>query len=228
MTTAETLQAMYERLLACFGRRGWWPAETPFEVMVGAVLTQNTNWKNVEKAIANLKREGVLAPRPLLEMPFDRLTELIRPAGYFRVKARRLTNLLRWLDREFDSDLDAMFAVPLDDLRERLLSVNGVGPETCDSILLYAGNLPTFVVDAYTCRVVVRHELLLPDEVTYDEVKTLFEEHLERDTALFNEYHALLVNVGKDFCRPKPRCRAGCPLEPLLSATAEVRDEAVE
>jgi len=220
-----TLREMYDRLLAHFGPQDWWPGETPFEVMVGAVLTQNTNWTNVAKAIDALRREGLLEPKALLAVPFDRLADLIRPAGYFRVKARRLINLLTWLEAEFDGDLDAMFATPADDLRERLLTVNGVGAETCDSILLYAGGIPTFVVDAYTCRVVVRHGLLLPEEVTYDEVKALFEETLERDTAIFNEYHALLVAVGKHYCRPRPRCLTGCPLEAMLDPDAEVRSE---
>ena len=226
MSAAEILREMYERLLAHFGPQHWWPGETPFEVMVGAVLTQNTNWTNVARAIDNLRREGLLAPKALLAVPFDRLSQLIRPAGYFRVKARRLLNLLEWLDREFACDLDAAFATPADELRRRLLGVSGIGAETCDSILLYAGRVPTFVVDAYTCRVIVRHGLILAEEVTYDAVKALFEESLDRDAALFNEYHALLVAVGKTHCRPRPHCLAGCPLEPLLAPDAEVRGEA--
>jgi endonuclease-3 related protein len=226
VSTGRTLREMYDRLLAHFGPQHWWPGETPFEVMVGAVLTQNTNWANVARAIENLKRERLLEPRALLATPFERLADLIRPAGYFRVKARRLLSLLAWLEREFACDLEAMFATAPDDLRERLLGVSGIGPETCDSILLYAGGIATFVVDAYTCRVVVRHGLIAPEEVTYDEVKALFEGHLERETALFNEHHALLVAVGKRYCRPRPRCLAGCPLEPMLAADAEARSEA--
>jgi endonuclease-3 related protein len=226
MDTARALREMYDRLLAHFGPQHWWPGRTPFEVMVGAVLTQNTNWKNVARAIENLRRADVLEPKALLAVPFDRLAQLIQPAGYFRVKARRLLNLLQWLDREFQCDLDAMFATPPDELRERLMAVNGIGPETCDSILLYAGRIPTFVVDAYTCRVIVRHGLIAPEEVTYEAVKALFEDHLERDERLFNEYHALLVAAGKTYCRPRPRCLAGCPLEAMLDPAAEVREEA--
>ena len=226
MHTGQALRDIYDRLLAHFGPQHWWPGETPFEVMVGAVLTQNTNWTNVAKAIENLRRAAVLEPEALRAVPFDRLAQLIKPAGYFRVKARRVLNLLQWLDREFDGDLDRMFATPADELRERLLAVSGIGPETCDSILLYAGKIATFVVDAYTCRVLVRHGLVAPEEVTYDEVKMLFEEHLERDAPQFNEYHALLVAVGKEYCRPRPRCLAGCPLEAMLAPDAAVREEA--
>ena len=225
MGTADTLMEIYDRLLEHFGPQHWWPGQTPFEVMVGAVLTQNTNWQNVVRAIDNLRRQGLLEPRALAALPVERLAELVRPAGYFRVKARRLHNLIEWLEREFDYDLDRMFALPVEELRPRLLAVNGIGAETCDSILLYAGGIPVFVVDAYTCRVVVRHGLIAPDEVTYEAVQSLFEEHLPRDAALFNEYHALLVAVGKRYCRPRPRCRDGCPLSHMLEPGAGVLDE---
>jgi len=216
-STGETLKAFYDALLERFGPQEWWPGETPFEVMVGAVLTQNTNWKNVEKAIANLKREGLLDPFRIHAAPPERLAEVIRPAGYYNIKARRLKNLVALLVDEFDGDIDALFSGPLDELRRRLLAVRGVGLETADSIILYAAGRPTFVVDAYTFRVTARHGLVIP-EASYDELKSLFEDNLPADVRLFNEYHALIVRVGKKFCRKRARC-AGCPLEPFPHET---------
>jgi len=211
---SSVLQTAYDRLHAAFGPQHWWPADTPFEVMLGAVLTQNTSWKNVEKAIANLRDAGLLHPASLRRVPTEELAELIRPAGYFRLKARRLHNLIEFLFRQYDGCLESMFATALETLRELLLEINGIGPETADSILLYAGNMPTFVVDAYTARVLKRHGWIEP-EADYHAIKDHFEGQLPQDTALFNEYHALLVRVGKEFCGPTPRCEA-CPLRPLL------------
>ena len=216
MTTRETLHRMFELLSSAYGPQHWWPGETPFEVMVGAVLTQNTNWKNVEKAIANLKSRDLLAPGALASLPAHELAELIRPAGYYNVKARRLHNLVRFLVDEFDGDLDAMRRLGTGDLRERLLSVSGIGRETCDSILLYALDKPTFVVDAYTCRVLLRHGLI-DESADYDEIKETFESSLPQDAQMFNEYHALLVQAGKRHCRPKPIC-VGCPLDALFAS----------
>ena len=216
MSTREKLNQMYELVEDAFGPQHWWPGETPFEVMVGAVLTQNTNWTNVEKAISNLKSRGLLSPEKLHELPVEELAELIRPAGYYNVKAGRLKNLIDWLFGEFDGDLERMFALSVSDLRERLLGVKGVGRETCDSIILYAAAKPTFVVDAYTCRVLLRHDLI-DEDADYEEIKDVFESDLPADVRLFNEFHALLVRVGKAFCRKKPRC-SECPLSVMFEA----------
>ncbi len=181
---------------------------------MGAVLTQNTSWKNVERAIANLRSKDVLAPQPLYRLSHAALAELIRPAGYFRLKALRLMNLLEFLFTRYDGSLRRMFATDLSTLRKELLSVNGIGPETADSILLYAGQMPTFVVDAYTNRVLKRHGWIEP-EADYHQVQQLFHSRLETDVALFNEYHALLVRVGNAHCRRRPRCE-DCPLARML------------
>ena len=214
MTTAHTIRRIYEILQEAFGPQHWWPGETPFEVMVGAVLTQNTNWQNVEKAIANLKQRDLFSPDALHRLPVRELAELIRPAGYFNVKAKRLANLVHWLVEQFDGDLDRLFALSVDEMRERLIRVNGIGLETCDSIVLYAAGKPTFVVDAYTARVLRRHGLI-DRSSSYEEIKELFEDSLGRDVRMYNEYHALLVQVGKRFCRKKPLCDA-CPLSVLF------------
>ena len=209
-----TLQEVYDRLLAAYGPQQWWPGDSPFEVLVGAVLVQNTSWKNVEGAIRNLAAADLLAPGALYDIAQEELEELIRPAGYYRVKARRLRNLLAMIVERYDGSLDAMFQTPLETLREELLSVNGIGPETADSILLYAGNLPTFVIDTYTHRVMARHGWV-GFEAGYEELKDYFESGLARDATLYNEYHALLVHVGHTHCRKQPRCD-GCPLAELL------------
>jgi endonuclease-3 related protein len=215
---SKTLLDMYGRMAAHFGPLDWWPGDTPFEIAVGAILTQNTNWTNVEKAIANLKRAGLLEPRALRALPVGRLAGLIRPSGYFNVKAKRLHNFLKFLVDGYGGSLEKMFRVPLRELREKLLAVNGIGPETADSILLYAGGLTTFVVDAYTKRVLSRHGLIRGDE-SYEDVKRLFEENLPPNEALYNEFHAQFVNVGKNFCRTRPLCES-CPLGEMKSARA--------
>jgi endonuclease-3 related protein len=209
-----TLQEVHDRLLAAYGPQNWWPAESAFEMMVGAMLVQNTAWTNVRKALDILRDRDLLAPRALYEVSLDELEELIRPVGYYRVKARRLRNLLALLVERYDGSLEAMFQTGLLSLREELLSINGVGPETADSILLYAGGMPSFVVDAYTHRVFARHGWIGFD-AGYYEIKDHFESGLPQDAALFNEYHALLVQVGKEHCRKTPRCE-GCPLAELL------------
>lgn len=201
---------MYDKL----GRQYWWPGETPFEVIIGAILTQNTNWSNVEKAIKNLKTAGKLSPKGIYELSEQELAQLIKPSGFFNVKAKRVKTFINWLFSKYGGDLDRMFAGNLHTLRGELLSVKGIGPETADSILLYAGNFPTFVVDAYTHRIFSRHELI-PEESAYDEIKSFFEENLPVDVQLFNEYHALLVNIGKLFCKPKKICEQ-CPLNVFL------------
>jgi endonuclease-3 related protein len=214
----QPLEEIYQCLLEHFGPQHWWPGETPLEIMVGAVLTQNTNWENVEKAIANLKAADLLDLQRLAATPTAILAELIRPSGYYNLKAVRLHNLLRTITAEHGS-LDSFFAANLATLREQLLAVKGIGPETADSILLYAGGFPTFVIDAYTHRLLLRHGLVWED-TDYYEMQELFLASLPEDVALFNEYHALIVKVGKEFCRKsKPRC-AECPLREMLPGSS--------
>ncbi|MEN6457719.1 MAG: endonuclease III domain-containing protein [Thermoguttaceae bacterium] len=209
------LSEVYRRLLDAFGPQHWWPGETPFEVVVGAMLTQNTSWQNVERAIGNLRDADLLEPHALHAVPVEELEELLRPAGYFRVKARRLRCLLDFLITQYDGSLDAMFATGLPDLRQQLLDVHGVGPETADSILLYAGQLPVFVVDAYTHRVFSRHGWIDFD-ADYHRIQDYAQSELPADVPTYNEFHALLVRLGKDACRKtKPKC-AECPLCELL------------
>jgi len=209
-----TLDEVYDRLLTAYGPQGWWPGETPFEVMVGAVLVQNTAWKNVEKAIENLRQADLLEPNRLFATVPEELEELIRPAGYFRLKARRLRNLLALVVEQYAGSLEQMFASDAETLRAELLAVNGIGPETADSILLYAANKARFVVDTYTQRVFKRHGWL-EEEADYHATQAHFESNLERDSTLYGEYHALLVRVGHLHCRKTARCEA-CPLEDLL------------
>jgi endonuclease III related protein len=203
---------IFEALLKHYGPRHWWPADTPFEVCVGAILTQNTNWINVEKALLNLKREGLLSAEALWELDRERLAELIKPSGFFNIKTDRLKDFLAWMLERHDS-LDAMFEGEGLALREELLAVRGIGRETCDSILLYAGGKPTFVVDAYTKRLFSRLGLVRETD-SYEAVRSLFMDCLPHDSALFNEYHALIVEHCKRHCRKKPLCE-GCPLKGL-------------
>ena len=197
-----------------YGPQGWWPAETDLEVIVGAVLTQNTNWGNVEKALERLKTAGELRLDRLAEMPVDALAEQIRPAGYFNVKARRLKSVVAFIQREYQGDLNQMRRVAWPLLRRQLLGVHGIGPETADSILLYALDKPVFVVDAYTRRLLLRHGVI-SEEADYHGIQEIFMRHLKPDRRLFNEYHALIVRLGKDFCRPRPACE-GCVLKAWL------------
>lgn len=208
------LQEAYARLLHAFGPQHWWPGDSPLEIMIGAVLVQNTSWKNVERAIGNLKERDLLDPQALHRVPLGELEELIRPAGYFRVKARRLRGLIEFLVRRYGGSVESMFAGGLCSLREELLAVHGVGPETADSILLYAGGLPVFVVDTYTHRVFARHGWIGFD-ADYSQLQDHFQSGLPEDVALFNEYHALLVRLGHLYCRKTPKCD-GCPLAELL------------
>ncbi len=206
---------MYDALHAALGPSHWWPGETPLEVIVGAVLTQNTAWGNVEKAINNLKSAGVLEGRALLGLPEADLAELIRPAGFFRLKAGRLRNVLQFFDAACGFEVEALGGIDTETLRERLLEVRGVGRETADSILLYALGRPSFVVDAYTWRLLNRHGLAA-DEAEYEEMREMFMTALPEDTRLYNEYHALIVRAGKAWCRKsKPLC-AECPLGKFL------------
>ena len=207
------LLKMYERLHRAFGPQGWWPGRTPLEVSVGAVLTQNTNWSNVARAVRALRQARCLSFPALKAVPERRLARLIRPAGYFNVKARRLKHFIRYLDRRYGGSFGRMRRRPLRALREELLGVNGIGPETADSILLYALKKPVFVVDAYTRRVLVRHRLVAED-ADYGRLQAVFTGHLPARAPLFNEFHALIVRLGKDYCKKtKPLCHA-CPLSP--------------
>lgn len=208
------LEQYYRALLKHFGPQGWWPAQTPFEVMVGAILTQNTAWANVERAIGTLKSHDLLDPRRMDALDIETLALAIKPAGYFNVKARRLKSYVRWYLERYDADVDRMRQARPDRLREELLEVHGIGPETADSILLYAVRIPMFVVDQYTYRLATRHALI-HEEATYEELQERFESGLVRDEKLFNEFHALIVAVGKEYCRATPRCEA-CPLRRFL------------
>lgn len=206
------LLRIYDKLYSFYGPQHWWPADTPLEVIVGAILTQNTSWSNVEKAIEFLKEEGLLKSfRKILHIDEKDLSALIRPSGYHNIKSRRLKNFLHFVHKKYGSDLKRMARRKTEALREELLAINGIGPETCDSILLYAFNKPVFVVDAYTRRILSRHNIL-DEKCGYDDVQRLFMSNLPGNTALYNEYHALIVRTAKDFCR-KMRCCAGCPLE---------------
>ena len=209
--TSETLTEIYEVLYEAFGPQHWWPGETPFEVVIGAILTQNTSWANVEKAIANLKSASYLTPEGLHRVDVLELAELVRPAGYYNLKTKRLKSFVDWLFDDYGGQLRNLESVATDRLRSELLTIKGIGRETADSILLYALGRPVFVVDTYTARIMSRHGLIEPD-ADYEQLRELFESNLSEDIQLFNEYHALLVRTGKDFCRPKARC-PGCPLE---------------
>ena len=210
------LRNYYQRLRAHFGHQHWWPGETPFEICMGAILTQNTAWSNVEKAIANLKRARALSPRVLHAMSEREIAALIRPSGYFNIKARRLKTFIEFLFAEYGGSVTRIVHEDLARLRPKLLAVKGIGPETADSILLYALGKPIFVVDAYTKRVLSRHGLIKPS-ATYDEIQTLFHASLypPRST-FFNDFHAQFVAVGKTFCKSQVALCENCPLEPLL------------
>jgi endonuclease-3 related protein len=210
--------AFYRRLFRHFGPQRWWPARSRFEVILGAILAQNTAWTNVERAIAQMRTERLLTPQAIDAAPHRRLARLIRSSGYYNMKAGRLKQFTRFLLARYDGSLRRMFRTNLGTLREELLGVSGIGEETADSILLYAGDRPIFVVDAYTRRVMERHGLM-GGGARYREIQRLFMDHLPADAALFNEYHALLVAVGKEFCRTVPRCDR-CPLRFDLPARA--------
>jgi endonuclease-3 related protein len=205
----KTITEIYDRLFACFGPQSWWPGDTPFEVMVGAILTQSASWHNVEMAIGNLKQAGVLSSQALRDIPLDELGRLIHSSGYYNAKARKLKALVEWLGK-YGDNLEETFGGNPDEKRAELLSVHGIGQETADSILLYAANKPVFVIDAYTRRIAERIGIA-PQANSYEAYQRLFTSNLEKDAALFNEYHALLVKQGKDVCRKKPLC-AGCCL----------------
>jgi endonuclease III related protein len=215
MNRQNLLLNMFNAMLDALGPSRWWPGDTPFEVAVGAILTQNAAWINVERAIGNLKSASVLDPETLYALPEERLAELVRPAGYFRLKASRLKHFLAFLKNECAFNLNALAAFEVMQARDMLLGVKGIGPETADSILLYACEMPVFVVDAYTGRILSRHGLI-PEETDYAELQAFFMDILPEDVKLFNEFHALLVRVGKDFCKRKAGLCRDCPLGSFL------------
>jgi endonuclease-3 related protein len=201
---------IYRTLYQTYGPRHWWPGETSFEVMVGAILTQNTSWGNVEKAIQKLKGKGVLNPEGIHHLKRSELARLIKSSGYYRIKTDRLKSFIDFLFEEYDGNIKKMGRERLGELREKLLGVKGIGPETADSILLYGLKKPIFVVDAYTRRILSRHGII-SEKASYEEVQKLFMDYLPRDEKLFNEYHALFVYLGKTVCKKIPRCEL-CPL----------------
>jgi endonuclease-3 related protein len=205
------LMTIYNRLYKAYGPRNWWPGETSFEVMVGAILTQNTSWRNVEKAIQKLKKWGGLNPEGIHRAKKMQLTSLIKSSGYFRIKADRLKSYVDFLFEEYGGDLKKMKTERLAVLRGKLLQVKGIGPETADSILLYGLKKPIFVVDAYTKRILSRHGMI-SKKASYEEIQRLFMDHLPHNERLFNEYHALLVHLGKTLCKKIPRCDI-CPIK---------------
>jgi endonuclease-3 related protein len=216
------LVSYYDALFGAYGPQHWWPGRTRFEVIVGAILTQSTSWSNVELAIAALRRERLLSPAALERVSLARLSALIRSSGYFRQKARKLKAFVHFLRKHYHGSLDELFATPTAGLREQLLAVRGIGPETADSILLYAGSHPTFVVDSYTRRILERHNLAHGKQ-SYNEIQNIFQQNLPPSPSLFNEYHALIVHTGKHFCHKRQPACEQCPLRPFLPANSETR-----
>ncbi|MEO0156982.1 MAG: endonuclease III domain-containing protein [candidate division WOR-3 bacterium] len=201
---------IYECLFNTFGPQHWWPGDTPFEVMVGAILTQNTNWQNVEKAINNIKRANLLHPHKLLENR-EKIPQLIRPSGFYKLKSKRLISFLKYFVERYNGEVKNFNKKETNYLRNELLSVPGIGPETADSILLYALERPVFVIDAYTRRMLTRHNLI-SQNADYGEIQRFFENNLPRDIRLYNEYHALIVRLGKEYCKKnEPLCDT-CPI----------------
>jgi endonuclease-3 related protein len=205
-----TLFDIYHHLLSRYGPQHWWPAEEPFEIIVGAILTQSAAWVNVEKAIAGLRAAGALNPQALRTMPPAEIAGHIRFCGYFNAKARKLRAFAKWFERNYGSSLKALFARDTVELRHQLLAVYGIGEETADSIILYAAGKPIFVIDAYTRRIVSRLGLTVADKTPYSRIQSFFMENLPTDAPLFNEYHALLVRLGKEVCRLRPLCSSCC------------------
>ena len=210
---SKKLLNIYQKLYSSIGPRHWWPGDSPFEVIIGAILTQNTSWKNVEIAIRALKEKNLLDPLKLYKVGDRLLANTIKSSGFFNIKAKRIKTFMRFLFENYQGSLKKMFSESLTPLREKLLKINGIGPETADSILLYAGGKPIFVVDAYTKRILARHNLI-SKTASYSEIQELFMENLKKDAGMFNEYHALLVYTGKYFCKKTPNCE-NCPMKGL-------------
>jgi len=222
MQKKDILLKIYNSLYNYFGPLNWWPGATPFEIMVGAILTQNTSWSNVEKAINNLKKENLLKPLKLYNINQEELAQLIKPSGYYNIKAKRLKNFVTFFKEEFGGSTEKMFSGDGRELRKKLLNVNGIGLETADSILLYAGKKPFFVVDAYTKRIFSRHKLISED-ASYQQIQEFFSQNLDRDVKLFNEFHAQIVMLGKTICTSRnPDCTK-CPIGFLNSVEQKYR-----
>ena len=204
----------YHKLYTRYGPQHWWPAEEPFEVIIGAILAQSIAWSNVEKAITNLKNAGVLAAKPLRESTDEKIAELIYPSGYYNAKTKKLKAFVKWSGEKYNDSFEHLFNQSIPDLREQLLGVYGIGEETADSIILYAAGKPVFVIDAYTRRLIDRRGLT-PQNNTYSAYQALFMENLPADSSLFNEYHALIVCLGKDVCRKNPSCESCCVNETI-------------
>jgi len=216
MEEKDILLKIYNSLYNFFGPLNWWPGDSPFEIIVGAILTQNTAWSNVEKAINNLKKENLLDSQELYRINQEELAQLIKPSGYYNIKAQRLKNFVTFFVEEFDGSVEKMFSGDGKKLREELLKINGIGPETADSILLYAGDKPFFVVDAFTKRIFSRHKLISED-ASYHQIQEFFSQNLDSDVELFNEFHAQIVMLGKTICTNKnPDC-SKCPIAYLIS-----------
>ncbi len=215
LSPAQRLPKVYRLLLRRYGPQRWWPADTPFEVIIGAILTQSAAWLNVEKAIANLKRADVLTPASLRSLPMDELTQLIYPSGYYNAKALKMKAFVERLGDAHHDSLDELFSLDIAALRTELLGIHGIGPETADSIILYAAEKPIFVIDAYTRRILSRLGLSRARD-DYDSFQMLFMENLTHDVGMFNEYHALLVRHGKDVCKRAPQCDQCCLADTCL------------
>jgi len=212
VSSSKRIRAIYDSLYRRYGPQGWWPSDSELECVIGAILTQNTSWKNVEKALGNLKKARLLSIEKIDRAPHEEIASIIRSSGYFNQKAIKLKNFARFVIENYAGSLESMLGEEASTLRDRLLAINGIGPETADSIVLYAAHKPVFVVDAYTVRVLRRHRLV-PEETSYDEVQELLTLSLPQDVELFNEFHALFVRVGKEQCKKKSPLCAGCPLE---------------
>ena len=218
-----TLHRYYDLMADHFGPTNWWPGDSDFEIAVGAILTQNTAWRNVEKALANLTSENLLSPRAILDCGEARLEMALKPSGFFRVKARRLTSFCAFLVEGYGGSMGRLAEQPLDTLRAELLGVHGIGPETADDIILYACEQPVFVVDAYTRRILSRHGHVRP-EIGYEDLRALFEKHLDKNVALYKDYHGQIVRTGNTYCRATPKCES-CPLAPTLRRGQPILDD---
>jgi len=212
MDTKQRINHLYSSLYGYYGAQNWWPAESELECILGTILTQNTTWKNVEKAINQLKQQGLISIERLNSISTDNLAQIIRSSGYFNQKALKIKNFVSFVNANYGGSLEEMLSEELYTLREKLLSIKGIGPETADSIVLYAAKKPVFVIDAYTYRILSRHGLIAEDS-SYQEMQELFMDSLSDDPKLFNEYHALLVKAGKEHCKKKSPVCSGCPLE---------------
>jgi endonuclease-3 related protein len=215
----DILRRFYAALLESFGPQGWWPARTRWEVIWGAILTQNITWRNASLALKNLRKARLLAWRPLSQISLLELEALIRPAGFYRQKARTLLNFSKWIEQAHGGSLDSLFALGADRARAQLLALKGIGPETADAILLYSGRQPVFVADAYTRRVLSRHQLFSP-AADYASAQQFLHRHLPPDEALFNEFHALLVEAAKRFCHRNVAHCEECPLGKFMPQKA--------